>query len=306
MSLVNKYINSDNFLTATAVYNDVNLTVLAPDGFYQSGGVYRQQLLGELGGPITCDFCYEPCGIGLTIPSGDTGLYNLTFNAGGTSGDIGAIVIYFNPAQVPDGIRVIYNGNYYNATSNQNTGRIQSTSGIAESFTILGDSGNTCVPSPGTYSYNYFDGFTGTNWNAGDPTPQDVTIYSGDDVRGAAGIWSTLVIPKPLSLPNTVSVQVLGPCETTGWNLEVNCPTALPSFTSSVNKGASTECATADQTYYFATHRGFTNTFPVVTNFVFSDDNGANPLSNGNYIMSNNDVITVVSGVVTAITACTP
>jgi len=57
MSLVNKYINSDDFLTATAVYNDVNLTVLAPDGFYQSAGRYRQQLLGILGPSLACPDC---------------------------------------------------------------------------------------------------------------------------------------------------------------------------------------------------------------------------------------------------------
>jgi len=57
MSLVNKYINSDDFLTATAVYNDVNLTVLAPDGFYQSEGRYRQQLLGVLGQSTACPDC---------------------------------------------------------------------------------------------------------------------------------------------------------------------------------------------------------------------------------------------------------
>jgi len=57
MSLVNKYINSDNFLTATAVYDDVNLTVLAPDGFYQSAGRYRQQLSGVLGQSTACPDC---------------------------------------------------------------------------------------------------------------------------------------------------------------------------------------------------------------------------------------------------------
>ena len=57
MSLVNKYINSDDFLTATAVYDDVNLTVLAPDGFYQSEGRYRQQLLGVLGQSTSCPNC---------------------------------------------------------------------------------------------------------------------------------------------------------------------------------------------------------------------------------------------------------
>ena len=57
ISLVNKYINSDDFYTATGIYNDVNLTILAPDGFYQSGGRYRQQLQGVLGPSLACPDC---------------------------------------------------------------------------------------------------------------------------------------------------------------------------------------------------------------------------------------------------------
>lgn len=69
MSLVNKYINSDNFLTATSVYNDVGLTTLAPDGFYQFGGRYRQQLLGVLGSSTSCPDCSPRS---LYITDGDT------------------------------------------------------------------------------------------------------------------------------------------------------------------------------------------------------------------------------------------
>lgn len=57
ISTTQKYINSDDFLTATSVYNDSNLTVLAPDGFYQSGGRYRQQISGVLESSRACDEC---------------------------------------------------------------------------------------------------------------------------------------------------------------------------------------------------------------------------------------------------------
>ena len=53
----NKYINSDDFDTATGIYDDANLTILAPDGFYQSGGRYRQQLQGVLGPSLACTDC---------------------------------------------------------------------------------------------------------------------------------------------------------------------------------------------------------------------------------------------------------
>lgn len=54
MSLVNKYIDSASFLTATAVYDDVHLTIKAADGYYQFGGQYRRQLSGLL---LTVEVC---------------------------------------------------------------------------------------------------------------------------------------------------------------------------------------------------------------------------------------------------------
>ncbi len=58
MSLVNKYIDSVSFLTATAVYDDINLTTKSADGYYQSGGQYRQQLSGTLLSSNVCSDCF--------------------------------------------------------------------------------------------------------------------------------------------------------------------------------------------------------------------------------------------------------
>jgi len=59
MSLVNKYIDSVSFLTATAVYDDVNLTTKSADGYYQSGGQYRQQVSGFLLSSTVCSDCFD-------------------------------------------------------------------------------------------------------------------------------------------------------------------------------------------------------------------------------------------------------
>jgi len=58
MSLVNKYIDSGNFLTATAVYDDINLTTKATDGYYQFGGQYRRQVSGSLLTAAVCNDCF--------------------------------------------------------------------------------------------------------------------------------------------------------------------------------------------------------------------------------------------------------
>jgi len=270
---------------------------------------YRKIISSSLEVLTGCPSCTPPaiaCGEGVNPPSGTQGLYNLTFNSGDTAGDVGAIIIYFNPQNVPDGLRVLYDGTYYNSVSAPTYGRIQSTSGVTGAFTLLGFS-NECVPElPNTTTYNYFDGFTGNTWVAGNPSTQDVTLNVGDDAYGGAAEYSTMVIPKTDSSITDVTVQVLGPCSGTAWNIEVDCPTDLPAFTSSSNQGSSLACATVDQTFYFANHRGTTNTKPVLTSWVFSDTNGATVLTNGNYVISGNEVITVLSGVVTNLnSSCT-
>ena len=58
MSLVNKYIDSISFLTATAVYDDINLTTKATDGYYQFGGQYRRQVSGSLLTATVCSDCF--------------------------------------------------------------------------------------------------------------------------------------------------------------------------------------------------------------------------------------------------------
>ena len=124
----------------------------------------------------------------------------------------GAIIIYFNPQSIPDGIRVLYDNVFYNTVTNNNQGRIQSTSGALGAFTILGTPTNTCVPStPNTSSYTFFDGIVNGAWN-NTGTTQNITINTGDDVRGGQNQYSTLVIPKPNATPNIVSIQVLGAC----------------------------------------------------------------------------------------------
>jgi hypothetical protein len=63
MSSISKYINSQSFLTATSVYDDVNLLTPSADGYYQFGGNYREQLLGVLGPVVICPSCSPAAGL---------------------------------------------------------------------------------------------------------------------------------------------------------------------------------------------------------------------------------------------------
>jgi len=303
-SIENKYIDSSSFATATRVYDDIHLTTISPDGFYQYNNEYRNQVNGLLGPLTICEECGIPCGGTLTPPSGQTGLYQLDISVGSTSNDTGAIRIHFNPQSIPDGIRVLYDGVYYNRLSSPTDGNLQSTSGVAGAFTILGNPNNNCVgTTPQTNNYAFFNGYDNSGWLAGTPSPQSITINAGDDIRGGQSELNLLVLPKPNALPGNVTIQVLGPCTDTGWNIAVDCPAALPSFQAKAI-GAGNNCTATDTTLYFGRFINAGNAFPVLNNPVFLDHDGVNRVSDQNYIMDNNQVITVTQGVVSSIQNC--
>lgn len=272
---------------------------------------YRQQLSGILSAVTVCPACPPPpqtCGSVTSIPSGSQGYYNLDFDAGTTASDIGAVIVYFNPVNVPDGIRVEHDGAYYNTVTNNTSGRIQTTSGFSDSFTILGNPSDSCMPSsyPSTTSYDFFNGILNGAWN-NTGTQQSITIQTGDYQGGGTNMWNTLVIPKTSQAVGTVSIQVLGHCAT-GWNVEVNCPVALPSVLASA-PGATNLCqATQTTPMYFARNQGDSNTVPGLYNFVFSDENGANPLNptaTPQFYISGSTAYEVVEGVVVSSVTCT-
>tara|TARA_R110002072_G_scaffold69073_1_gene167642 strand:+ start:2574 stop:3401 length:828 start_codon:yes stop_codon:yes gene_type:complete len=271
---------------------------------------YRQLTSTTLNTVATCAACGPPpqaCGGNISIPSGSTGYYNLDFDAGNTASDTGAIIVYFNPQGIPDGIRVLYDNVFYNTVTNNNQGRIQSTSGALGAFTILGTPTNTCVPStPNTSSYTFFDGIVNGAWN-NTGTTQNITINTGDDVRGGQNQYSTLVIPKPNATPNIVSIQVLGPCGATGWNVQVSCPAALPSVLATTAQSTNACNTTQNVPVYFAQNYNDTNTAPIVGNFVFTDENGATPLNNTStvqYYITGTIAFSVLNGVVVSSGNC--
>ena len=268
---------------------------------------YRKLTSTTLDTVTACTACAEPCGTSITIPPGAQGYYNLDFDAGGTASDTGAIIVYFNPQGIPDGIRVLYDNVFYNTLTNNTDGRIQTTSGVAGAFTIVGNASDTCVPSaPNTSSYTFFDGIVSGGWN-NTGTTQSITINTGDFVGGGVNQYSTLVIPKTTATPNIVSIQVLGPCSSTAWNVEVSCPAALPSVLASTAQSTDACNSTQNTSVYFAKNYNDTNTAPIVGNFVFTDENGATPLNNTStvqYYITGTIAFSVLNGVVVSSGTC--
>jgi hypothetical protein len=300
----NYYIDTATFATATAVFMNQGLSVLAPDGIYSFGSTTRQQSGGVLLAAVACPACGTPCG-GAISGSGGTGIYKITLDVGSLA--TGAIVISFDPAGVPDGIRATYNGVVYNKISSPANGVRQGTPGH---FTTIGTTGADCGLNGNTTTGNYtVFNYVGTSFvNSG--TTQANTLVPGDVFLGATFGNTKLVIPKPTANPSVVDIEIIGPCSGTGWNFAAICPTALSSFMGSVLFAtASISCATAmAQTYYFVKVHTASDTFVGLYDYVFTDVNGQFPLANGFYLISNvavpNKVIQVDNGVVIAITNC--
>ncbi len=59
-TIVNLFLDSTDFSSATAVYTDIDLTIKAPDGFYTYGTLNREQLGGLLQAGVECS-TIQPC-----------------------------------------------------------------------------------------------------------------------------------------------------------------------------------------------------------------------------------------------------
>ena len=223
-------------------------------------------------------------------------------------------MVYFNPQSYPDGIRVLYDGTYYNTLSTPSLGYRQSQSGISGAFTLLGDPNDNCwTPQVGTNTYNRSILTPQNTWGTNTPSTGNYTLNTTDNQTNAAtqNVYSYMVIPKPNATPNIVTVEVLGPCTNTGWNLDVDCPVTLSSFQSSTVRGNNDCTISFTQVYYFAKdyadRADASVVYPKLFYFVFEDANGVTPLAQGFYIMDNNDFIQVdANGIVIATGACAP
>ena len=299
------YLNGADLATATAVYLDAALSLIAPDGFYSDGAISREQSLGILLPAESCGDCGTPCGEDITA-SGGQGLYLINLNVG--SG-VGAIVIRFDPDNVPDGIKAVYDGNTYNALSSLGEGLLKSTDPAG--FTVIGDLANDCGLSgnttniPAAIEY-LFDGasFVPTG------NTQSVTISPGDVVlTPSAPGSSVMVIPKVNIAPSIVNISIIGPCSGTAWSIVAPCPESLNVFSSSVGfiTGA-IPCSTARlNAYYFASPDILNPSVFGLNCLVFQDPYGAMPLANGFYYMtvtSYTGVIEVQNGVVINLLSC--
>lgn len=271
------YLNAPSLGSATSVFTNADLTVLAADGFYSDGVIVREQISGLLVAQQTCPACAIPCG-GTISASGNQGIYYLNIDLGT---DIGAVVVTFNPASVPDGISALFDSVVYNGVSSPSYGWLQGTAGLP---TYVGATASDCgivANSPYTLDEFQYDGSTFIDLG----TTTSVSVVAGQMQLTAAGPGNCkMVIPKTAASPSVVDMTFIGPCLGTVFSIGVACPAPLTSFASStVNVDSATACSdTIDQTYYVAHVNGAAGTLGLY-DLVFSDANGEFKLGAGFY-----------------------
>lgn len=305
-TLGNYYIDGPTLATATAVYTDIDLTICAADGWYSDGTTVRYQFNCLLQAAASCPSCVAPCTTTITT-TGGTGIYSLTYSTGE---DLGAMLIYFDPQSVPDGLRAIFDGVTYNEVTSPNFGYLASAT--PGNYVVLGNSGSDCTPGVAVtlnaggytnldeYEYNPSTSVFDLVGNSG------VVTGTGTDVNLTAGPpgYCTMVIPRPSNTATECLVQMVGFCST-AWDIEIACPEPLTSTPLGVE---GENCAVTEDIFYAAPNRGGTAGEPAIFEFAFTDSSGVTKLAAGDYTInppSGQKQMTVdANGVITNLVNC--
>jgi hypothetical protein len=294
------YINGTTLSNSTAVFTDAALTTCATDGFYSDGsGVARNQDNCVLGPIQICPECSTDCNTGSLVANSGQGTFLLDLDLGDTIADIGAIIIKFTPASVPDGIRATYNGASYNKLSSNVDGLHEGS--VAGGYTYVGNSGASCIPIAGTtYSSLAIYRYDGSSF-ADTGTTQDVAVQAGELSFSATTPGNLyMVIPKIASTPKTLNIEMAGVCAGTVFAVEVSCPALLDGYTSSSSAAANSvdACANPLGTTYYSAQVSGSPGVPEIFDFVFSDAYGQYPLADGFFQISGAQWIEVSDGIV--------
>jgi hypothetical protein len=277
------YLNGPSLGSATAVFSDAAMTTCAADGFYSDGVITRQQVSCSLLPQQACPICGDPCEGNIVNLESFEGVYYISFDAGTTIYDTGAIIITMELDNSVSGIRVFVDGVLYNTLSSPVYGLLAGSPSTA--FTYIGGTAYDCGIDGSTYTLDEYS-FTKPSYTPLGTTTS-VSITSGEDRTTAndPGLC-VMVIPKPTTTPNIIDVTVIGPCPSSKALVSISCPIALPSFLGTFGTTTILPAVfcnlTYSYTYYVAPVGGDGITLGLY-DWVFSDANGVNVLADGFY-----------------------
>lgn len=311
------YIDGTSFISATAIWADSGLTTYAVTGWYSDGTTarYWNSSTGVLGAAVDCPDCEVDCsstqivvGSGTAVDITDvsplTGGKKFVINFDTLQG-LGAVVIRFLPGEVMNGIKAVYAGVTNRVATVQNYG-LRSAGGNA--LWLGKEDATNCVSSDIVLKNITFDDYLydGSVFNplGGTETfqPQSAQV----DTTPADPGECIMYFSKSNASNSNVEVSVYALCLADDWSLSLECPTSLPSFSSSLVQNAAADACNLNinQTYYYIPFTGQSANSVALYNWVFQDANASALLGDGFYKISASQNIKVVSGVVTQLNNC--
>jgi hypothetical protein len=273
------YIDAASFADATGVWTNEGLSVVAPEGYYQYGGVYRR-LLPD--GTLLPGFACPDCGL-QPVYGGDTattvlrvGVSERTSRIRIITGDgTGAVRINIDPSTSRAiGVFANYQGTVYSAAYTQNFGYLNGPFYGNNASSVAAEG---LVTTP-------IDEWDGASWvDSGIES-----VFSGDDASLQAGPYGNIVVFVPktdanASLITLDLVSVFG----TGHNFSVDIydVVELESLSiTSVQATANDSCsATQDQTLYLGRVASAIGGAVANGDVLFQDANAVTPAATGSY-----------------------
>tara|TARA_Y100000593_G_scaffold14401_1_gene27318 strand:+ start:33329 stop:34273 length:945 start_codon:yes stop_codon:yes gene_type:complete len=307
------YYDGNSFALATGLFDDAAMTIVASDGWYGHGGIYRQMAGGILGSPQPCISCITACG---TSVSGDVFAQSkVTVDVGNTTG---AVLVEFTVG-LTSTARCTWTYNGVSASEYSSPlvpgGYLQGLIGDENCCGVsnaAGSGGNTYTGSVQEYSGGAWVPTGGvTTWG-----PYTDQASGGVDLDPNGVGWGTtiMVVPKTSAVLNTIDFVIDTPDQsipsTWDWTLKVICPAALDAVDGGtvnyVDCPAACLNTTVGMSWYHAVVSG-TPGQPAVNDWLFADADGATPAPDGYFSLFFSGAwhcVQTENGVIINITAC--
>jgi hypothetical protein len=211
------YINAPTLSSATAVYDDPQLTICSANGYYAEGPVVRQQIDCVLLPEQQCPFCGVECGFTVIGPV-NKGVYYFSVELGFSTGPV---EIRFDPKDYPNGIQVVYDSTVYNSVISPLFGVLSAPTSLP---VFVGDETEDCG-IVGTHTLQEFEyiGADSSFHNLG--TTEVVNVLASQSQL----TWSSpgscvMIIPKPNATPSSLVIKAISPCDLDSFSISVSCP----------------------------------------------------------------------------------
>jgi len=306
MGLISSYyINSSSYATATAIFTNVALTTLAPDGFYSMEGIVREQSGGVLQQTEDCNECNSTCSGDLVTVIGGEGTYTYSAYVGDDIGSVRIEVDTFNSAC---GFEVVNGASTTSVISSKNLGRLANPSSFRHTYIGTPSEFNLFSASYANYDY------LGEEWvQDGNAT---INTASNDNLTNAVYHGGGVMTLPKISITNNVfSVVVQAPVvalqDAPSFTVKIDCVRDLPFFIGSFPTHATSADAcngTSTVKIYAQPVNGIESitddsVTPGLYDFVFADKYGVSVKPDGFYTYAGG-YIEVEDGVIIDIDEC--